>query len=486
VKDTSRQPVVWAIAALAGPAVLAFLLPNFYHVNDAYFLGKVGPSALNAMGLFQFVSIANFGVILTLARGTQSLVARRFGAGNRAGCEMALAQGIRLALLVLVPLGVFEWIFIPEILELMGGTGETIVAGTAYVRCILVFLPALFLSPVIEFSFQALGDTKTPFKLQALAVSMNTLLNWLLVLPHEVGFEGGALRLDGWSLSAGWLSAAGLGDGSLGVGGLGVAGAAIATGFSRLLSAVVGFWVMVRRNGMHDLLRRSSYAADRRVAREVLRVGLPAGSSTLLYAVIAACLTKIIAGFGQDALGAYSIGFRGVEGVSFMVVLGFGAATATVVSHAVGAGDFVRARRAGHVGTAMACAVMVGATLLFLSLPEQLVGLFTDDLEILAMAVSYIGLMAFCQVPQALEMVYADAMAGAGSSTRAALVSIPGNLLRLPLALWLALGLGLGLEGVWYAIVTSSALKGLGMAWLYAGGSWEKGMHRGRELLRDP
>ena len=38
-------------------------------------------------------------------------------------------------------------------------------------------------------------------------------------------------------------------------------------------------------------------------------------------------------------------------------------------------------------------------------------------------------------MPQALEMVYADAMAGAGSSTRAALVSIPGNVLRLPLAL---------------------------------------------------
>ena len=167
-----------------------------------------------------------------------------------------------------------------------------------------------------------------------------------------------------------------------------------------------------------------------------------------------------------------------------MVVLGFGVATGTVAAHAVGAGDLPLARRAGHVGALLTSAVMLVPTTVFLLLPEALAGIYTDDSGILEAAAGYIVIMAFCQVPQALEMVYADAMAGAGSSTRAALVSIPGNLLRLPLALWLAIGLGLGLEGVWYAIVTSSVLKGVGMAWLYAGGSWERAMHRGRELLR--
>ena len=144
VRDTTRQPLLGAICALAGPAVLSFLLPNFYHVNDAYFLGRTGPEATNAMGLFQIVSIANFAFILTLARGTQSLVARRFGAGNLAGCRSALAQGLRLALLVLVPIGLLEWIFIPDMLRAMGGEGATVVAGTQYIRNLLLFLPALF------------------------------------------------------------------------------------------------------------------------------------------------------------------------------------------------------------------------------------------------------------------------------------------------------------------------------------------------------
>ena len=149
----------------------------------------------------------------------------------------------------------------------------------------------------------------------------------------------------------------------------------------------------------------------------------------------------------------------------------------------MGAGDLDRARRAGHVGVALCAACMLGTTILFLAVPEGLAGIFTADAGIRAVAAGYIAAMAFCQVPQALEMVYGDAMAGAGSSLRAAFVSIPGNVLRIPLAFWLARGTDLGLDGVWYAIVISAALKGLGMWGLYASGAWEQAMHRGRDLV---
>lgn len=475
MRDTTKQPLLYAICALAGPAVLSFLLPNFYHVNDAYFLKQVGPEATNAMGLFQIVSIANFGFILTVARGTQSLVGRRYGARDIAGCQAALAQGMRLALKVLVPLAVLEWLCIPWILELMGGEGETIVAGTEYIRSLMLFAPFLFASPLIEFCFQGMGDTKTPFKLQLMAVSTNFALNWLLVLPHEFVATPGGVALDGMELKGAWLSSL-AGEGVTAFGGFGVAGAAIATGSSRLLSAVVGFRLLVTREGLNALTVWQSYRADKRMGREILRVGLPSGSSTFLYAVVAACLTTLIARFGQDALGAYGIGFRGVESISFMVVLGFGVATGTVAAHAVGAGDLPRARRAGHVGALLTSGVMLVPTAIFLWMPEALAGIYTDDPGIREAAAGYIAIMAFCQVPQALEMVYSDAMTGAGSAVRAAFVSIPGNILRLPIAFGLALGTSLGLAGVWYAIVISAVLKGLCMTILFARGTWERGM----------
>ena len=468
MKDSRDLPLPRAIAGLAIPAALAFLLHNAYHLNDTFFLGRfVGADATNAMGLFMMVSIANFGFILTLARGTQSLVGRRLGAGNRDGVQRALAQGLLLANVVLLPVAVLEWIFIPDILRAIGGEGATVTEATAYVRALLLLMPGLFASPIVEFSFQGMGDTRTPFKLQCLAVVVNTVLNALLIPA--------ALPLGSWL---------GLGDWELPGADLGVVGAAVATGVSRLGSAALGLYVLWRREQFTLLLDRASWRLDRRVASEILRVGVPAGSSTFLFALVGFFLTSIIGGVDQDALGGYAIGFRGVESLSFMVVLGFGVGAGAVAAHAAGAGDFVRARAAGHVGALMCAGLMLISTLVYLLFAEPLVGLYTNDPAIIAVAATYIGHMAWCQVPQAFEMVYGDAMAGAGSSTLAAVVSIPGNLLRVPLALWFSLHMDLGLRGVWYAIIVSSVLKGIGMTALFLSGAWERGMHRGREALR--
>ena len=89
--------VLASILRLAPWAALSFILQNAYNQNDAFFLGKVSATASNALGLFMMVQIANFGVIFVLARGTQSLVGRRFGARNREGAARAYVQGLLLA-----------------------------------------------------------------------------------------------------------------------------------------------------------------------------------------------------------------------------------------------------------------------------------------------------------------------------------------------------------------------------------------------------
>ncbi len=461
MSEGKDEPILRAIGRLAPWAALSFILPNAYNQIDVYFLGKVSPTASNALGLFMMVQIATFGVVLVHARGTQSLVGRRIGAGQRDGACLALAQGIGLALRVVVPFTVLVWSFAPEILSFMGGAPDVVAEATSFLRTLFLFMPFLFLQPILDFSFQALGDTATPFKLQCLAMLVNAGLNWVLVLPHELHLGGTVLSLSGH----------------------GVVGSAIATGISRLLVSVLGLRLMVRRYGFAPLLERRSYRWDARVVREILRVGLPAGASTLLYALVGVFILQVVGRFSQDAYGAYGIGFRGVESISFMMLLGIGAATGIVCAHAVGGGDFVRARRAGHVGTAMASVIMLGTGTCMALFARQLAGIYTSDPAIIEIASGYIRIMALCQIPQALETVYSDAMAGAGSTARTVAISIPGNALRIPLAWLFALGLGWGLQGVWIAILVSAALKAAGVTALYVSGRWERAMHKGRELL---
>lgn len=456
--DTTSRPLLRSIATLSVPVCLSFLLQNAYHLNDAIFLGKVGPSATNAMGLFMMVMIGNFGFIYMVARGTQSLIARRVGAQRERGAYAALAQGLVIGVMWAVPIAVIEWIFVGPMLRLVGGTGDTVVLGSEYLRVMFAFMPFLFAAPIVEFAFQAFGDMRTPFKLQILAVLVNTALNWTLVLPHEIG--------------------------DVVVGGWGVTGAAIATGTSRTLSSLLGLAILVKRSRSDVLTSSASYRPDATMRREILRVGIPAGSSTLLYSVVSFALLRILAKVaGQDALGAYAIGFRGVESLSFMLVLGIGVGTGTVAGHAAGAGLMERVRRAGHVGVGLGCAAMVVSTLLFRLLPEELASIYSDDPRIIELAASYIAWMAICQIPQAIEMIYQEAMSGAGSSLRTASITIPGNVLRVPLAWWFAVHLGWGIEGVWAAIVVSALLKGVGVVWLFLSGRWEAAVATGRRAV---
>jgi putative MATE family efflux protein len=456
-----QPPILQAIARLAPFAIASFILQNAYNQLDAWFLGHISAASGNALGLFMFVQIANFGVILVHARGTQSLVGRHIGARQREEAAHALAQGLGLALRVVVPLTALQWIFAPELLRFMGGEGEAVEQATLFLRTLFLFMPALYVSPILDFSFQALGDTRTPFRLQLLALSVNAALNWLLVFPHELALGGAHLHLGGW----------------------GVAGSAVATGLSRLLAALLGFAIFLRRYRFAALLEGQSYRGERRVVREILRVGLPAGSSTLIYSVVGVFVLQVVGRFGQDAYGAYGIGFRGVESFSFMVVLGIGTATATVAAHAAGAGDFRRVRRAGHVGAAAGATCMLVTGMIFRFFPSELAGIYTSHANLQEQAASYIHAMALCQVPQSLEMIYGDAMAGAGSTARTVLIQVPGNALRIPLAWLLAVTLGWGLPGVWMAIIASAFLKGAGVTALYLSSAWERAMHRGRELL---
>lgn len=461
MRTTLDEPVLRAIARLAPFAAASVILQNGFNQLDAWYLGRLGADASNALGLFMMVQIATFGVVLVLARGTQSLVGRRLGAGRPEQAALAAAQGLGLAARVLLPLTAVLWVAAPHVMAFMEGRGAALEQATTFLRVLFLFMPALLAQPILDYVFQALGDTRTPFRMQVLALAVNAALNWVLVLPRDVSLLGSTWHFPGW----------------------GVAGSALATGLSRLLSSVILFVLLVRRYRWDALLRAASYRADGGVMREILRVGLPAGAATLAYAVVGVFVMKIIGSIDANAAGAYGIAFRGVETFSFAILLGVAAATATVTAHAAGAGDFARARRAGHIGLAVGVGCMALTGLLFLLGRRELAGIYTDDPAILAIAADYLLVMAFCQVPQAFETVYSDAMAGAGSTLRTLLISMPGNALRIPLAWGLGLGLGLGLQGVWYAILASAVCKGAGVTALYLSGRWEAAALHGRRMV---
>ena len=134
----------------------------------------------------------------------------------------------------------------------------------------------------------------------------------------------------------------------------------------------------------------------------------------VLFSVIYMLLVRVVGRFGTPAIAALGVGHK-IEGVSYMICIGFGLAAETLVGQNLGAGQ---PRRARHGGLAHG-AHRRGADLprwvwsSWLA-PGALVGVFTDDPAVIRDASLYLRAAGVAQLGMAFETVLEGALTGAG------------------------------------------------------------------------
>ncbi len=429
-------PLSHVIVRLARPAVGLALLQLAFLLIDTFWVGRLlGPAALAA------VSTAGFAVWMVVALGEMigvgltAVAARRHGEGAHgmaavaAGTTGLLALGLGVAVAALAP------VLVPALFAAMRTPAEVTALGRQYLATYLLGAPLIFGFFAVEASFRAAGDTRTPLALLAASVALTVVLDPLLIT------------------GAGPLPA------------LGISGAAVAALLTRGAVLAAGFALLSRRG----LLRLD--VRDWRSARSALRIGAPTAFTGVFFSLVYIGLTRITTRFGVSALAALGIGHK-LEGLSYMVAVGFGLASSAIVGQNVGASRVDRARRAGWTTASYACAVGTVVALAFLAVPDLMVGVFTADRSVVADGALYLRALALAQITMGLEIVLESSMAGAGYTVMPMFWSGFFTAARIPLATWLAGPFGLA--GVWWAIGLTAVLRGLAMAALWRGPAWER------------
>jgi MATE family multidrug resistance protein len=206
---------------------------------------------------------------------------------------------------------------------------------------------------------------------------------------------------------------------------------------------------------------------------QIARIGVPSCLSIVVYAgVYFALLRTTLSPLGDAVLGGLSIGFNAFEGVAFPFFLGIAVAGSSLVGRNLGAESPEGARQT--VRSMRILALVTGSffALVFWFAGPVIVPLFTADPDVAREAIRYVQILAATQLFVAYEVMHEKALLGAGYTAPLFLVSVPGNILRLPLAWFLATHLGLGAAGVWWAINLSTVLKSAVLAAIVQRGRW--------------
>ena len=293
------------LVRLAWPIAVSTLSYAIMSLVDTLFVGRIGTSELAgvALGTTAFFTVLCFGMGLT--KGAKVLVAQAVGRGDRADAARFAVAGLWIA----GGLAVFTTIAGVAIAELLPSisAGPSGLEARAYTRIRAVgSLPLLVYFALREARYGH-GDSQGPMRAVLFGNGLNIGLDALFIF----GF--------GW----------------------GVPGAAWATAIAACGQAL---WLWPARD-------RGPFDLDA-IAR-AWRIGFPTALQYFLEVGSFALLAALLAGLGEQALGAHQIALQVVH-FGFLPLMAIGEGASVMAGHAHGAGRTAQihpvAREAAKLG----------------------------------------------------------------------------------------------------------------------------------------
>ena len=415
-----RTGLTWQVAVLAGPLVLQNISHTLLGVADTYFVSRLSTEALAAVGLSSVMFFSVLMLFRSTANSTVVFVGRAYGERDYPKIGAAVWRSLNMVAWLSLSVLVLPWLF-AGLMTLAAPTDSPLVRelGTRYLQIRTFEIPLIMFSSVVWGFLVGRGDSRTPMILAWATVLLNIFLDWVLVL------------------------------GNLGLPEFGVIGAAYATvianGFNALLSAAI-LWSRSHRRAFATGRSRLASWAD---IKGVLQIGLPMGLGDFIEIASFSAFFALIAHLGTDILAANQIALQYMS-LSFTFGIAVNMATSSLVAQYLGAKQADVAEQVAYRACFLGMAGMGLIGLSYLIAPERLMGVFSQEASVIAAGVTILRLVALYQVFDAIGIVLAGALNGAGDTRFTMLArSILAWGLFIPLVWLLIFPLEAGIWGAW-------------------------------------
>jgi putative MATE family efflux protein len=442
-RDFTEAKLGRAILLLAIPMVLEMLMESIFAVVDIYFVSKVGPDAVAAVGITESVMTLVYAIGGGLSVATTALVARRIGEKNSEGASAAAVQaifaGFGVSLLFLLP-GI---LFSKGLLRLMGASTGVVETGYMYTAIIMGSNGLIILLFIINAIFRSSGDAAVSMRVLWFANIINIILDPCLILGLGPFPE------------------------------LGVKGAAIATAIGRGLAVVYQFFLLFKGKRRVKIFLKQ-FKVNFAVLKQLFYLSLGGIGQALIATTSWIGLTRIIAVFGSEVLAGYTIAIRIVI-FSLLPAWGLSNAASTLVGQNLGAKKPGRAERAVWV-TGFANTVFLGIIgVIFIFFSESLVRFFIQEAGVVVKGSACLRFLAYGYLFYAFGMVIIQGFNGAGDTATPMKINFFCFwLLEIPLAWVLALPMGIKEKGVYMAILIAESIMTIVGIIIFRRGKWKK------------
>ena len=429
----TEGPVGRHLVHMTVPMLLGIATMRGQGLIDAWFLGKVGDSALAAFSFgFPMLMIIT-SVAIGLGAGTSSVVARALGAGDHRRARRLATDSLLLSFLITASLATIGILTIGPLFRLLGAPPDMIPMIRSFMTILYSGVPFLVVGMVGTSSMRATGDTRLPGKLMIFGALLNVVLDPILIFG--VG-PIPAMGLDGAATAA--LLARG-------------------TMFVGTLYFLMHRLDMVSFNKPDPVELRKSWS-------DILHVGLPGAGTNAIIPVAVAVITAMIARYGPDAVAGFGVASR-IESMVLVIYYALSSVIGPFVGQNLSAGREGRIQLSLRLCALFCLASGLAIAALLALLSNFVAGLFSQNEAVVSVTRLFLWIVPISYGAYGIVMVVNAAFNGLGKPMPAVYISVTRMIvLYVPLA---HIGMRwFGIAGIFGAYAIANLLSGLlGYVW---------------------
>lgn len=376
------------------PVAATGILEQLFNASDVAIVGNFTGSArtvcVAAVGANSPIVGLLLNLFIGIALGTNVVIATAIGSGDHKTVKKAVHTSVIMAVTGGLIVTILGELLIGYLLPMLNVPDEVLPYALLYIRIYLIGMPVILLYNFEAAIFRSIGETKMPLKALVVSGIINVLLNLFFVIVLHMTVNG----------------------------------VAIATVISNLISSVI---LLIKLLHTDQLIHLDIHELrfDNTVFKKIMRIGLPSGIQSAVFAVANIVIQSAINSLGTVVIAASSAAFN-IEIFAYYMMNAFSQACTTFTGQNYGARQLKRCRKVLLLCIIEDAIATASAIALVLFFGKGLLAIFNNDPQVINIGYTRLMTVFFAYTFSMLYENMSGYLRGFGISLLPAILTVIG------------------------------------------------------------
>lgn len=340
-------PISQSLILLGIPIMIGMLINAFYNIVDAYFVGKLGESAMAAISIIFPIGQVVVGLGLMFGNGAASYLSRLLGKDDKKTANQVASVAIYSSVFIGLIFIIITLVFMKYILKYLGATSTIIPYALPYARIYILSCVFNIFNVTMNNIVASEGSSKTAMSALLLGALANIFLDPIFIYYFDFG----------------------------------VIGAAIATAISQFISTLVYIIYILKKESYFSFNIRN-FHPTKEIFFEIFKIGIPTLTFQFLTSLSIALININAANYGDTVIAAMGVVTR-IISMCTLVVFGFLKGFQPIAGFSYGAKNFDRLNKSIKISILLSTTFCIVTGLITIIFSKQIVSQFANGNNIM-------------------------------------------------------------------------------------------------------